>query len=172
MKYKVIENIQKYLCDNDILRNCETYEEIPVIERYKELECIEKVIKKDDYTSFMTNIAIMYTNVGLIYAKSQLSKEEFDKYAIFWGLEYSKEVISDIGFIVPSIFFTRKANVLLEYLNNPIDIKHTKVYDYIKNLIGINEFLCYLGESEEDEFQQYFFIHPNQVCKILNYQRV
>ena len=46
----------------------------------------------------------------------------------------------------------------MEYTNKPIDIKKTKVYRYIKNLIVLNEYNWYLGESKKDEYEQYFFI--------------
>ena len=84
MKNKIIENIQKYIYENDILRDYETYEQMPVIDRYAELKCLENTIKKDYYTSFLASIAIMYINYGLLFAKSLLSKEELDNYVIFW----------------------------------------------------------------------------------------
>ncbi len=158
MKNKIIENIQKYIYENDILRDYKTYEQMPVIDRYAELKCLENTIKKDYYTSFLASIAIMYINYGLLFAKSLLSKEELDNYVIFWGLEYSQEVIDDIGFIVPQVYYTRKAKLLLEYTYTPINIKKTKVYRYVKNLLELDEFSCYFVDSKGDEYEQYFFI--------------
>ena len=117
MKNKIIENIHNYMSENDILRDYETYEQMSVIDRYVELKCLEDTIKKEYYTSFLASIAILYIHYGLLYAKSQLSNEVFNNFAIFWGLEYSQEVIDDIGFIVPQIYYTKKAKVLLEYTN-------------------------------------------------------
>ena len=170
MKNKIIENIHNYMSENDILRDYETYEQMSVIDRYVELKCLEDTIKKEYYTSFLASIAILYINYGLLYAKSQLSNEVFNNFAIFWGLEYSQEVIDDIGFIVPQIYYTKKAKVLLEYTNNPIDIKKTKVYKYVENLIDLNEFSCYIGESEEGEYTQYFFIPKILEQHIFNHQ--
>ena len=158
MKYSIIENIQKKISENDILRNYETYEQMSVIDRYAELTCLENVIKKEDYTSFLSNVAIMYVNYGLLYAKSLLTKEQLDNFAIFWGLEYAQEIIDDIGFIVPQVYYTRKSELLLEYTNKPIDIEKTKVYKHINDLIGLNEFSCYLRETKEDEYEQIYFI--------------
>jgi len=47
----------------------------------------------------------------------------------------------------------RKANEHISTFKMPIDIKDTKVYEHIKNTIGINDFTCFYYKNEyEDEY--------------------
>ena len=39
----------------------------------------------------------------------------------------------------------------------PVDIKDTKVYEHVKNTIGINDFSCYYYKNEFDD-EYYSFI--------------
>ena len=76
MRYSVIERIKKYIDEYEVLRDYETFEIMPIFNRYKELDCLKYFIKKEYYTSFFVDLAIMYVNLGFLYAKRQLKKRE------------------------------------------------------------------------------------------------
>ena len=86
MKYNVIERIKKYIDEHDVLYDYETYEQMPIYHRYSELDSLKSTIKTECYMSFLINMAIMYVNQGLLYAKSQLSEDELKNYLIYFGI--------------------------------------------------------------------------------------
>ena len=45
-----------------------------------EVSLLKSFIRRQDLTAFMVNMAIMYVNQGLLYAKSKLSKRNFENY--------------------------------------------------------------------------------------------
>lgn len=162
MRYNVIERIKKYIDEHDVLYDYETYEQMPIFYRYKELDCLDSVIRKEDYTAFFVNLAIMYVNIGLLYAKKKLTKEEQKDYLIYFMIYYIDEDIEEDGFVRVDVVFTRKAKEHLKLFNKPVDFRNTKINKYIKDIIGINEFSCHLYESKEnDEYDQYYFF-PNR----------
>lgn len=158
MRYNVIERIKKYIDEHDVLYDYETYEQMPMFYRDKELDCLDSVIRKEDYTAFLVNLAIMYVNTGLLYAKKKLTEEEQIDYLIYFVIDYSEEDIEEDGFLRVDVVFTRKAKEHLKPYNTPINLHNTKINKYVGDIIGINEFTCYCAESKEDEYEQYYFI--------------
>jgi hypothetical protein len=169
MKYNVIERIKKFIDEHEVLRDYETYEQMPMIYRYDELNCLKSTIKKEHLMTFLINMAIMYVNQGLLYAKSQLSEEELKNYLIYWGIWWDDEEIEEMGFSRVDVYFTRKAKEQIKLFDTdtckPVDYKHTKIYKYVKDVIGISDFTCYLskwtdkfedGCEENNEF--YLFV--------------
>lgn len=156
MKYNVIERIKKYIEENEILHDYETYEQMPV-SHFSEINCLNSFIKKDLYTPFLINMAIMYVSQGLIYAQSQLSKEAIKNYLIYFRIDIDENVDEMEGTSV-HVLFTRKGKKHLQYFKEPVDIKNTKMKKYLKDIIGLSDFSCYLAESIEDGLQQYSFI--------------
>ena len=167
MKYNVIERITKYIDEHDILRDYETYEQMPVYYRYSELDCLKSTIQKEYYLSFLINIAMMYVNQGILYAKSKLSDAELDNYQIYFGIWWIEEEIEEMGFSRVDVYFTRKAKEHAKLFNNcyckSIDYKETKIYKYVKDVIGLSEFTCYHSKwiDEYEEVCENFYFVPN-----------
>lgn len=109
MQNNVIERIKKCIDKHEVLRNYDTFEQMPVYYRYKELDCLKSFIRTEYYMSFLINLAIMYVNQGLLYAKSQLSDDELKNYLIYFGVWWDEEEIKEMGFSRVDVFFTRKA---------------------------------------------------------------
>ena len=83
--------IKKYIDEYEVLRDYETFEIMPIFNRYKELDCLKYFIKKEYYTSFFVDLAIMYVNLGFLYAKSQLKKNDLNNYLIGFEVFYIEE---------------------------------------------------------------------------------
>ena len=126
--------------------------------------------------SFLINIAIMYVNQGLLYAKSQLAKEELKNYLIYFGIWWDDEEIEEMGFSRIDVYFTRKAKEHIKLFDTsyckPVDYKDTKIYKYVKDVIGISEFTCYHSKWTEkyedgtEEISEFYYFIP----KILEQQ--
>lgn len=158
MESKIVQKIIDYIDKHDILRDYETYEQMPVFYRYKELECLEPVIRKEDYTTFLVNLAIMYVNTGMLYAKKKLTEDERENYLIYFMIHYVEEDIREEGFTRVDVVFTRKASEHLKPYVSPINFYETKIGKYVKDIVGIDDFVCYYAESKEDEYEQFYFI--------------
>ena len=141
MKYNIIKEIKDFIDEHNILRDYETFEQMQMFYRIKDLDCLSTSIAKELYTPFFADMAIMFVNMGLLYAKSQLSEEEQKDYLIYWGIEHSR------------------------YLNEAVDYKNTKIYKYVKDVIGMSEFTCYYTKSEEDECEsvEYYCFIPKKI---------
>ena len=169
MKYNVIERIKKYIDEHDVLYDYETYEQMPIYHRYKELDCLKSTIKIECYMSFLINMAMMYVNQGLLYAKSQLSEDELKNYLIYFGIWWDEEEIEEMGFSRVDVFFTRKAKEHIKLFDNsyckPVDCKDTKIYKYVKDIIGISEFTCYHSKwkDEYDDVSEDFYFIPKRL---------
>lgn len=165
MKNKVFEQIVKYIDKHDILFDYETYEEMPVFYSLPDLECLSQFIKEDYNTSFCVNMAIMYVNQGMLHARSKLSKKDFDNYIIYFFVAINK--YEKGNYVTVNVVFSRNAKERLSAFDNPIDVKSSNVYEYVKDSIGIDNFLCFRFIDEyEDEF--YSFIPKSIVYKFRN----
>ena len=154
MKNSIFKQIVKYIDEHDILYDYDTYEQMPVFNILTELDSLSNFIKKDYYTSFCVNMAIMYVNQGLLYAKSKLSEGDFKNFIIYFDLCINKDDEGD--YITVDVIFSRKAKEHISMFKTPIDIKHTKVYEHVKNTIGINDFSCYYSKNEfKDEIYSF-----------------
>ena len=76
---KIINNLDKF----DILHDYEDYECFEVIYN-EEVTFLKSFISKQDITTFSINMAIMYVNQGLLYAKNKLSVADFDNFMIWF----------------------------------------------------------------------------------------
>ena len=86
MENAIFKQIVMYIDEHDILNQDETCEQMPVFHVLSELECLSSFINKDYYISFCVNMAIMYVNQGILYAKSKLSVAEFENYIIYFDV--------------------------------------------------------------------------------------
>ena len=160
MKSNIFNQIMKYIDEHDILYNYDTYEQMPVFHVLSELDCLSNYIKKDYYTSFCVNMAIMYVNQGLLYAKSKLSGSDFKNFFIYFDLCINKD--AEGGYITVDVVYTRKADKHTKMFHTPIDIKETKVYEHVKNTIGINDFSCFYYKNEYQE-EYYSFVPKAEI---------
>jgi hypothetical protein len=177
MKYNVIERITKFIDVHEILRDYETFEQMPIYHRYNELNCLKYSIQKEYYLSFLINIAIMYVNQGILYAKSKLSDAEWENYLIYFGIEWDEEKIEDMGVSRVDVYFTRKAKEHVKLFDNnyckSIDYKNSKIYKYVKYIIGISEFNCYHSKwiDEYEEVNEDYYFVPKILDRVTVHSR-
>ena len=155
MENAIFKQIVMYIDEHDILNQDESCEQMPVFHVLSELDCLSNFINKDYYMSFCVNMAIMYVNQGLLYAKSKLSKAEFENYIIYFDLCINKDDAGD--YITVDVVFSRKAKEHFSTLKEVVvDLQKTKIYKYIENTVGINDFSCYYYRNEfEDEYYSF-----------------
>ena len=154
MENAIFKQIVMYIDEYDILNQEETCEQMPVFHVLSELDCLSNFINKDYYISFCVNMAIMYVNQGILYAKSKLSVAELKNYIIYFDLCINKDDIED--FITVDVVFSRKAKEHFSILKARVDVQETKIYKYIENTVGINDFSCYFFKNEyEDEYYSF-----------------
>lgn len=159
MENAIFKQILMYIDKHDILNQDEMHEQMPVFHVLSELDSLSNFIDKKYYTTFCVNMAIMYVNQGFLYAKSKLSVEELENYIIYFDLCINKDDMGD--YTTVDVIFSRKAKEHFSILKKAVDVKETKVYKYIKNTIGINDFSCYYYKNEfEDE---YFSFVPKMI---------
>ena len=138
MKSNIFNQIMKYIDEHDILYNYDTYEQMPVFHVLSELDCLSNYIKKDYYTSFCVNMAFI----------------------IYFDLCINKD--AEGGYITVDVVYTRKADKHTKMFHTPIDIKETKVYEHVKNTIGINDFSCFYYKNEYQE-EYYSFVPKAEI---------
>lgn len=100
----------------ELLFDCETFEEPPLINTYPDAEKFCQDIKREDLNTFFFNLALAHLNNTVLYAKSRLGKEAFADF--FICLTYNDDEnetdggIQDFGFYIPSFLITRKERLL------------------------------------------------------------
>lgn len=150
----IFKQILMYIDECDILNQNETCEQMPVFHVLSELDCLSNFINKDYYISFCVNMAILYVNQGLLYAKSKLSVDEYRNYIIYFDLCINKDDVGD--YVTVDVVFSRKAKEHFSMLREVVDVQETKAYKYIKDSVGINDFLCHYYKNEfEDEYYSF-----------------
>lgn len=156
-KYAIIPSIKRYMKYHDILRDYETEEQMATYYRSEQLDCLDDFIDKDNYDTFLINMAIMYVNQGLLHAKHKLSNEEFKNYLIYFAVRCDDEYVELFGHQEIQIFFSRKKDEILKYTTkNPVvALQNTEIYDQIKDIIGINDFVCYKWTGEDHRWYDF-----------------
>ena len=150
-KYAIIPSIKRYMKYHDILRDYETEEQMPMYYRFEQLDCLDNFIDKDKYDTFFINMAIMYVNQGILHAMHRLSNVEFKNYLIYFAVICDDEHQELFGYQDTQVFFSRKKDEMLKYItsSSPIALQDTEIYDQIKDIIGINDFVCFKRIGED-----------------------
>jgi len=157
-KYAIIPSIKRYINYHDILYDYETEEQMPMYYYLEQLDCLDDFIDKESYDTFFINMAIMYVNQGILHAMHKLSNEEFKNYLIYFCVRCDDEHQKLFGYQDTQVFFSRKKDEMLKYItsSSPVALQDTEIYDQIKDIIGINEFVCFKTIGED--CRQYDFI--------------
>ena len=58
-----------------------------------------------------------------------------------------------MGYLNPQVFFSRKKSEILteDWLGKPIALEDTEIYNKVKDIIGINDFVCYKNAFENND---------------------
>lgn len=158
MRQYPVKRIIKHLEEDNVLFDCGDVEELEPI-TYNEIKYLKSVIQDDYLTAFSVNMAIMYVNQGLLYAKSKLSAGEFDNYMIWFQVAKEKDIFDEDHFYFTRVNFSLHANERFFWqLASSFDIKEdSEFYELIKDVIGINDFCCY-AQYDFDGDAYYHFV--------------
>lgn len=157
MRQLLVKKIIKHIEESNILydySDCEAMD----IAYYDECKILKDYVNEQDLTAFMVNMAIMYVNQGLLYAKCKLSKKDFENYMIWFHIEKNEYMMEWQHYYDCQTLFTRKAEYILGYYKNPIEISTISIYDKIKCVSGLSDFYCYEYQYESNDYAQYTFI--------------
>lgn len=159
MRQLLVKKIIKYIEDNSILYDSSDYEAMDVA-YYDECKILKHYVNEQDLTAFMVNMAIMYVNQGLLYAKSKLSKRNFENYMMWFNVDVDEYMMATHHYYPCLVCFTRRENKLLSYYykEKPIDVATLNIYPLVSSIIGLSEFYCYEHKCEFDDTIQYTFI--------------
>ena len=159
MKQYPIKKIIKHIIDNDILYDYNDAEAMDVAYD-DDVSLLKSFIRRPDLTAFMVNMAIMYVNQGLLYAKSKLSKRNFENYMMWFNVDVDEYMMATHHYYPCLVCFTRRENKLLSYYykEKPIDVATLNIYPLVSSIIGLSEFYCYEHKCEFDDTIQYTFI--------------
>ena len=143
MRQFPIKKIIKHLQANDILSDHEDYESFEVI-CSDEITFLKDYISKEDLNAFLINMAIMYVNQGILYAKHNLSARKFKEYAIWFSVDIEDFFPREIGHYFVEAHYTRRASVVFhDLLDKPFDIRKNAEFNKIaKTVNGLSDFYC------------------------------
>jgi len=122
------------------IRDYDTFEEIPLISRYRHLAFLNGKIEKKDTQFFLLNAAVFLLNNIDLYAKHRLSPSEYREF--FVCLTFSDlDEIDTLGYAIPNFFVTRKME-LLKFLRitDPDSAKDTDTLRSAFDRCGLSTF--------------------------------
>lgn len=149
MKDQVVKQIIKHIESGGILEDYNDAEAMDVIS-WDEVDFLKSSIREQDIMAFVINLAIMYVNQGLLYAKYKLSKDDFDDYMIWFDVSLDDNFKLDDDVYECQVVFSRKANVLMPDYLNPIDVTDLSIFDFVKDVNGLSDFYCYQMHYNQD----------------------
>lgn len=124
------------------------FEEIPIIDRYKDVYMLEKYITVEGYSACLMNISLFLLYNIKIQLKKRLNEKD---YFVCITLCDPDVEVTDVGFNVPNIFIGHTSNIT--YLSQEInfslknDIFLNRLYG---SLIDDNMYSCYKTVSKND----------------------
>ena len=158
-QHRILNNIFSLLRKEDVLsRTQNNYEEFSVLSFTPDIDSLVKqnYIAQSDRQNVLVTMAIMYVNMCLAHARCHLTSNDRENYLVYFRIQ---DFDSDSGFAWTEVLYTRHANkVHLEHKSNKIDIQDCEVYDEIKHVIGLSDFICYYNEGKDSSDRYYAFV--------------
>lgn len=120
----------------------ETLEEIPIINRYHQLDPVRHNIAEKDYNTLLLSTCIMVLNAAILAARKKLSKEELKNFFISISIYYYSEDMEDHGFCIPHVYICGldgwQKQSFLELERCPLE--NSPFWEMSGNLIGLDSF--------------------------------
>lgn len=111
MLEKEIEKIftkNKSISFDNLLFNYETFEEVPLFNRYTDIIPFYNYIKPDEMNTFLLNLAYEHSLKLNIHAKKTLLSKEFNEFFSCITYTDSDDEALENGFYIPNFYITRK----------------------------------------------------------------
>ena len=151
---RIYQNIltNERLLDLDIyIKDYQSFEEIPLVTRFSSLRFLDELIEKSDFQSILINTAFFVLKNVDLYARSNLSTEEYRNYFICLTFP-SLDDIDVVGYAIPHFFITRKIGLLgfLRFEKNDYTLDVGVLEDGFKNcgMLNIFSFIKVLNKDE------------------------
>ncbi len=159
MRQLLTKKIIRRIEENNILYDYNDCEAMDVVYD-DEVASLKPYMDKLDLTAFVFNMAIMYLNHGLRYAKHKLSEKDYENYMMWIDMDVDEYAMECEHYYNCQVVYTRRANKILEYYCNqkPLDIKTLCIYPLVGYIVGISDFYCYEFIDELCDSIQYVFI--------------
>lgn len=142
---KIIFDLFEYIKSGsgNILEHTETYEAFHVIKNYYQLELL-KDVDIYDRQSVLVTMAMMYLNLGLIYAKKHLGPKDFESYKMWIQIYIDQDAYKEFGCYDVFILWTRNGNKGYDMSNmKEIQWSDCELYPMIKQVQGLHGFSCF-----------------------------
>ena len=152
MNQYVSRKILNELDSDLVLRDYEDFECMDVV-HIGEHDCLKSYITENDLTAYMVNMSIMYVNQGLLYAKRNLSSEDFDDYMMWFEIRKDNDFFKDLHFYDCTVQFSRRMRKIFSwYLNKTFSIENDReLSPLLKDVNGLGDFNCYVVSECESE---------------------
>lgn len=160
---RIIDDIFALFSKEHLLSENNIYEEFNIINRVQHIERLvnSNIISKQAEPALLVSLAIMYANMCMIYAKSNLSLEEYQNFMVLFRLMDFDD--GGNSFWV-EIFYTRHADqIQLVRESDKIAIQNCALFEQINHVVGLSDFNCFYFKNCESEERYYSFV-PKCLC--------
>ena len=113
---KIIRETGLYNLDYFIEEHEGGYEEMPILDYFPQAKFLKRVIKKEEISALLLDIALFFVNIILLYAYNKLTEKQFANFfiAIFVvDFDHLEEDYGDYGHFNPGYWsVVRRINIL------------------------------------------------------------
>lgn len=110
-------------------------------------------IAKENRQAASVSLGIMYVNMCILYAKFNLTPEQYDNFFAFICLDYSNRYF---GYAWPNITYSKQGKddyIIKSFVK--IELSECKLYEQIKDVVGLSDFECYYRKPDYGGFEYY-----------------
>lgn len=152
MDYSILKRLTHGI--DEILFDYESYETIPIINRYRQISCLKKKLSSDEISVYLMNLAILYLNEARLFASASSAIHQDN---LFLGILQEEEIYHESGVYIPHIVVTPHKDRLKFYNNNnrfPLEKSAPGVL--FSGIVGISCFDLFVTEEKELGRSYYF----------------
>lgn len=141
------------------------FEEIPLVERYSDIEFLFKYLHKQEVSSYLVSIAGQLLFDSNACFKRELSKLIYDNiFSCLTFVDFEQEV-DDVGFCIPNLFFSTHTTVKYLGSTEPLDLDSSSLFykTYAKTIKG-NSAKIYRTTSQQGgvEVERMYMVLPKE----------
>lgn len=142
------------------------YEEMPIINYFPQAKFLKRVIKKEEVSALLLNIALFFVNTILLYAYNKLTEKQFANFFIAIcvdDFDHLEEDYGDYGHFIPSILVSREADKYTFVSQETLfDYKRCeKFYKHVNKVAGLRDFTFYRRYDDKNDWDTIYMV-PNR----------
>lgn len=150
--FKIVDDVLNFPYDD--------VEEIPIIDRYQQLEVLKSEISLEDYNAVLFSVACAVLNAVISTAKNHISQDKLKEafFAISF-VDYEASMAED-GFCIPCICVSGLDGWQKQSLMGlpRKSLADTPFRDILKDTIGISTFEVLFSEAHDDIPERYYIV--------------